>query len=133
MMRETKHYYSIAILAEDRALMQMLAALFRGMCHSIYLADSEAELIHRLDVTPLDLVIMATTVPFAADGTIEHKVRHIHLCGASIIVLMRSHRHRHTLRLLGAGVDYCMTFPLNLQRLRRVGWELLNNRTRRAE
>lgn len=125
--------YRAIILADDVTLVSMLVSLLRRECVLVEVVCSEQALHRRLAVATFDLVVMTTTVPFAADALIEHKVRYIHRCGALLIVLMRSNLYRHTLRLLGAGVDCCMSYPPNMQRLRRVVAELLHNRIRRVE
>ena len=110
--------YNVAVLAADSIVAQMIAAAIESaQCRAITLID-EQDLFTHLAKQHIDLTILATTYPFVADSLIEHKVRHIHLSGSRLFVLMRRYDEYHVMRLLGAGVEQCMTFPINLVRLR---------------
>ena len=132
-MESQKSTYKVLILADEPPLAHMLATLLGMECGTTEVVDSEAMLWQQLALAHYDMVLMATTVPFATDALIEHKVRHIHKCGARLLVMLRSTHYRHTLRLLGAGVDCCMAQPISLHRLHRIVLALLDDRIRRVE
>ena len=109
----------ILIVAEDAFACEVVHAALEGLEAEVYCtADCEGmrTLCRRMT---FDLIIVLRASMFLCGGNPVREVRPAGLRHPVVYVLSWQQTEQTVLSLLEAGVDQYMTFPVNLQRLRR--------------
>ena len=114
-----KRTYRIAVVASEEITAQLLAAAIDGCGNVVVFTANESQLSSLLDIISLDLVVVASTSIHNDDELLMDIVSEIRHTRASIFVVARNLSVATTLQLLSSGVSQCMSFPINLYRLRR--------------
>lgn len=121
-----KRTYRVAVIATEETTAQLLAAVIDGCCNIVVCTTNESEFRSLLSIIEFDLVVVATA---ALHNDTEHlmtTIAAIRRTQASIFVVARHLSVATTLQLLSNGVSQCMSFPINLYRLRRKVKEQLS-------
>ena len=121
-----KRTYRVAVVATEEATAQLLAAAIDGCCNIVVFIANESELSSLLDIVEFDLVVVATTAIHNDNERLMVTIAAIRRTRASIFVVARHLSVATTLQLLSSGVSQCMSFPINLYRLRRKVKEQLS-------
>ena len=114
-----KRTYRVAVVANEEATAQLLAAAIDGCCNIVVCTANESELDPLLDIVEFDLVVVATTALHNDNEHLMATIAAIRRTQADIFVVARHLSVATTLQLLGSGVSQCLSFPINLYRLRR--------------
>ena len=114
-----KRIYRVAVVANEEITAQLLAAAIDGCCNIVVCTANESELDPLLNIVEFDLVVVATTALHNDNEHLMATIAAIRRTQASIFVVARHLSVATTLHLLGSGVSQCMSFPINLYRLRR--------------
>lgn len=128
-----KRTYRIAVVASEEITAQLLAAAIDGCGNVVVCTANEEELTSLLDIINFDLVVVASTSMHLDDTQLLATIADLRRSCTSIFVVARHLSVATTLQLLGSGVSQCMSFPINLYRLRRKVKEQLMARDYRNE
>ncbi len=120
--------YRIAIVASNSDTSHLLGATIDSHNTVVICTESCAELLDIVRHVRFDLVIIASTELHIDTSALMSLIGDVRATGADLFVILRNLGVPTTLELLGCGVAQCMTFPVNLYRLRRKVKEHLAER-----
>lgn len=109
----------ILIFTSDVALGNIIASAVADLTDEVVRTASAPGMAQLIDNDRFALVIIATTRTLAIDARLDAAVRRLHRCGMPVFVILRQLSEVRATRLLRSGIDQCMTFPINIHRLRR--------------
>jgi len=114
----------IVILSNNAFSSRAVAFALSGLGAEVCVARNYEEWMTCCRQGPVDLVLLLRAADFLARRQTVERLRR---AGGNprLYVLMWHHSERVALALLERGVDQCMTFPVNLARLRRKVAETL--------
>jgi len=119
----------ILIFTPDAAVGNIIASAVADMTGEVVRTSSACGMAQLIDNVPFALVIIASTRALAADSRLDAVVRRLHRCDIPVFVILRQLSEQRATRLFRSGVDQCMTFPINIHRLRRKVHERIVNST----
>lgn len=109
----------ILIFTPDAAVGNIVASAVADLASEVVRTSSACGMAQLIDNGSFDLVIIASTRSLAIDARLDAVVRRMHGCGIAVFVILRQLSEQRATRLFRSGVDQCMTFPVNIHRLRR--------------
>ncbi|MDE6140683.1 MAG: hypothetical protein K2J31_07940 [Alistipes sp.] len=117
----------ILIFTPDVAVGNIIAAAVADLAGEVVRTTSACGMAQLIDNESFALVIIASTRSLAIDSRLDAVVGRLHRCGMPVFVILRQLSEVRATRLFRCGVDQCMTFPINIHRLRRKVREQIVN------
>lgn len=109
----------ILIFTPDAAVGNIMVSAVADLAGEVVRTSSACGMAQLIDNGSFDLVIISSTRSLALDARLDAIVHRLHESGISVFVILRQLSEQRATRLFRSGVDQCMTFPVNIHRLRR--------------
>lgn len=109
----------ILIFTSDMSTCNIVASAVADLADETVRTTSMQGVMQHVENEDFSLIIMASTRSLATESRLDRTIGHLHRCGIPVVLILARLSEQRATRLLQCGVDQCMTFPINLHRLRR--------------
>lgn len=109
----------ILIVADDAFVCELIRLTLNGLGAEVHCAADGCRMRQLCRRITFDLILVLQATRFLCGGNPVREVRPAGLRRPAVYVLSWQQSEQTVLGLLEAGVDQYLTFPVNLQRLRR--------------
>lgn len=119
----------ILIFTPDTVIGNIMASAVADLADEVVCATTACDMDAALCRGRLALIIIASTRSLGSDVRLDLMTEYLHRRGIPVFVVLEHLSESRATRLLQCGIEQCMTFPINMHRLRRKVRDVIINRS----